>query len=141
MNRCKCNSTGVRRGLALVEMTLVMFILTYITLGAVEYSWLFLKQEQVANAARQAARLAATPGATNTAVTNLITTLMSGYGLSGKYNTPVFTPSDVSTATTGSTVSVNISLSYGTISITKNATLLPMPSTMSATVTMEKEGS
>jgi hypothetical protein len=31
-------------------------------------------------------------------------------------------------------------LTYNNVSIMKNATLLPLPTTLSATVTMEKEG-
>jgi len=116
-----------------------MLLLLLVTLGAVEYSWLFLKQEQIANAARQAARLAATPDATNAMVTSEITTLMAQYGLSGSGYTTTFTPADVATAATGGTVEVQISVNYSKITIT-NFGMLPLPTTLSGIVTMIKEG-
>lgn len=128
-----------RRGTALVEMAISMLLLLLVTLGAVEYSWLFLKQEQIANAARQAARLAATPDATNAMVTSEITTLMAQYGLSGSGYTTTFTPADVATAATGGTVEVQISVNYSKITIT-NFGMLPLPTTLSGIVTMIKEG-
>jgi len=138
MERSHCKRFRIRHGTAVLELAVVLIILMYLTLGAVEYGWLFLKQEQIANAARQAARLAATPSATNSSVTSEITTLMSGYGLaSSGYTTTM--PSNVASVTTGNTLAVGISLSYSKIGIT-HFTMLPLPSTLSATVTMEKEG-
>lgn len=139
MSRYQTRLMRVYRGTSAVELAVTLLILMLITLGAVEYGWLFLKQEQVVNAARQAARIAATPDATNTTVTAEITTLMSNYGLASSGYTTTLTPSNIATATTGSTVSVGISLNYSKIGIT-HFTSLPLPSTLSATVAMEKEG-
>jgi len=139
MKQPKNKHVRVPHGTAVLEMSIVLLLLMYITLGAIEYGWIFLKQEQIANAAREGARLAVTPSATNATVTSEISTLMSGYGLTGKYSTPVFTPSDVSTASVGGTVAVNVSVPYSNIGLTKFS-MLPLPTTLSATVTMEKEG-
>jgi len=139
MGLLQYKTARVYRGSSAVELAVVLLILMLITLGAVEYGWMFLKQEQIVNAARQAARLAATPDATNTTVTSEIATLMSSYGLSGSGYTTTLTPSNIATASVGSTVSVNIAISYSKIEVT-HFTTLPLPSTLSATVAMEKEG-
>lgn len=139
MNVLKNRQTRFRQGTAVVEMSIVLLILMLLTLGAIEYGWMFLKQEQITNAARQAARLAATPDATNSTVSSEISTLMSGYSLGNSGYSTTFTPSNIATVSTGSTVAVNISVSYSRIGIT-NFRLLPLPSTLSASVTMIKEG-
>jgi len=139
MKQLLYSSLGRPRGTALVELAISLSLLLLITLGAVEYGWLFLKQQQIVNAARQAARIAALAYSTDTQVTSEITTLMSGYGLSSSGYTTTFTPSDFSTAATGSSVSVKIAVTYSKITIT-NFSLLPVPTTLSATVSMVKEG-
>ncbi len=130
---------GGRRATALVEMALALLLLMLLTMGAVEYGWFFLKQQQITNAARQAARIASTADATNATVTSQVTTLMSSYGMGSSGYTTTFTPSDVSTAARGTSVSVKISVTYSKVTIT-NFSLLPMPTTVSATVAMAKEG-
>jgi Flp pilus assembly protein TadG len=120
-------------------MTLVVSILLVLTLGAVEYGWLFLKQEQLTNASRQGARIAATVDATNSQVTTQISTMMTAYGLGSSGYTTTLNPTDVSTVAKGQTLSVKVSVPYTNIGITKFS-LLPVPTTLSASVTMEKEG-
>jgi Flp pilus assembly protein TadG len=128
------------RATALVEMTLALLLLMLLTMGAVEYGWFFLKQQQITNAARQAARVASTIDATNTTVNAQITTLMSAYGMGSTGYTTTLTPTDVTTATRGQSVSVKIAVTYSKITVT-NFSLLPLPTTVSATVAMAKEGS
>jgi Flp pilus assembly protein TadG len=128
------------RATVLVEMALALLLLMLLTMGAVEYGWFFLKQQQITNAARQAARVASTADATNATVTSQITTLMSSYGMGSSGYTTTFTPDPVSSVTRGNSVSVKISVQYSNITIT-NFKLLPLPTTVSATVAMEKEGS
>jgi Flp pilus assembly protein TadG len=127
------------RGTALVEMAIVLLLLMLLTLGAIEYGWMFLKQEQLTNAARQASRLASTPDATTAQVTSQITTAMSSYGMGSTGYTTTLTPTNIGTATRGQTVTVKISVAYNKVGIT-NFSLLPMPTTLSATLSMEKEG-
>ena len=45
----------------MVEAAIVFPILLMLTLGAIEYGWLFLNAQQVTNAARQGARIAILP--------------------------------------------------------------------------------
>jgi Flp pilus assembly protein TadG len=129
-----------RRGTALVEMALALLLLMLLTLGAVEYGWFFLKQQQITNTARQAARVACTADATNATVKATVDSLMSSYGMGATGYAQPYSPTDVSSAARGTSVSVTVSVTYSKITIT-NFKLLPMPTTVSATVAMEKEGS
>src|SRR5262245_1734829 len=128
------------RGTAIVEAAIIFPILFLLTFGIIEYGWMFLKQQQVTNAARQAARLAATIDSTNSQVTSQISTPLNNYGLGACGYATALSPLNVATATRGQLVSVTISVPYGNIDIT-GFTLLPLPTTISAQVTMEKEGS
>ena len=134
------NARHRRRASALVEMAIVLTLLFLLTLGTVEYGWMFLKQQQITNAARQAARKACAANVNNTTVDTEIANLMSSYGMGSTGYSKTYTPTDVSTAARGTSVSVNISVDYSKITIT-NFKLLPLPTTVSATVAMEKEGS
>jgi len=53
-----------RRGAAAVEMAIVLPLLLMLTLGAIRYGWLFLKAQQITNAARYATRIAIRADAT-----------------------------------------------------------------------------
>jgi Flp pilus assembly protein TadG len=127
-----------RRGIAIVEAAILFPVLLMITFAMMEYGWMFLKMQQLNNTAEVAARLAAMPTATNSTVTSEISTLMSGYGMGNSGYTTTFTPSDVSTASLGATVTVSLSVSYSKLEVT-GASLIPMPSSISASVTMVKE--
>jgi len=133
-------AANARRGTALVEMALALIILLLLAMGAIEYGWLFLKQQQITNAARQAARLASTADATTADVDSQITTLMNSYGLgSTGYAKNYSWDGELKSIARGTTVSVQISVAYSKVTIT-NSSLLPMPATVSATVAMQKEG-
>jgi Flp pilus assembly protein TadG len=131
------------RGTSVVELALAMTLLLYVVLGAVEYGYLFLRQQQITNAARQGARLAATPDATSTTVGSQIDTLMTAYGMpKGTYHyTTTLTPTNIQPGT-GNTLTVQISINYAgknNLAIV-NSSLCPIPATLTAAVTMEKEG-
>ena len=68
--------TRISKGLATIEVAIAFPLLLIITLGAIRYGWLFLKAQQITNAARMGARIAVLPDSTvdtvNTAVTNLM---------------------------------------------------------------------
>lgn len=96
---------------------------------------MFLKQEQLVNAARQAARLGATAYATNTQVTTQITNMMSADGITG-YSVNSFNVN----ITKGSTFTVTISVPYANVRAMGGYSLFPVPTTLTGTVTMEKEG-
>ena len=44
-------------GSAVIEAALVLPVLILVTFGTIEYGWLFLKSQQIGNAARNASRM------------------------------------------------------------------------------------
>jgi len=127
------------RGSLTVEAALLLPLIFMLTFGLLEYGWMFLKQQQITNTARQCARLGAMVDGTNAQVTNQITSMMNNYGLGSSGYTTTISPGNVATAARGSQISVTISIPYSNIDVT-GFTLLPMPSTISAKVSMQKEG-
>lgn len=122
------------KGLAIVEAALVFPVLLLLTFGVIHYGWLFLKAQQITNAARHGARVAIRPDATVTQVTNEIAILMADAGISG-YD-PTIT--GISSGT-GGLVTVSLSVDIANVAL-MNTPLLPNPSTLGASVTMAKEG-
>lgn len=128
-NRCCRAST-------LIEAAIVLPLLLLVIFGLIEYGSLFLRLQQVENVARQAARTAALPDATSGQVSTLISTMMNNAGLGASGYTPTVSSIAVDP---GEQVSVTIQITYANISIT-NAPLIPVPTTISRTVVMAKEG-
>ena len=133
------------RGTATVEMVLVGMLLIQLTFFTIEFSWLFLRKQQVTNACRQAARTAAVVDSTNAIVTSSISTQMTSYGMGSSSYVTTLTPTDISTATKGQTVTVKITVPYANIQATPASmglwTLFNiLPDNVTATVTMVKEG-
>jgi Flp pilus assembly protein TadG len=123
------------KGLAIVEAALVFPVLLLLTFGVIHYGWLFLKAQQITNAARHGARVAIRPDATATQVTTEIAILMTDAGISG-YDPPTIT--GISNGT-GELVTVSLSVDIANVAL-MNTPLLPSPSTLGASVTMAKEG-
>jgi Flp pilus assembly protein TadG len=130
------------RGLATVEMAIVLLLLVMVTMGAIRYGWLFLKVQQITNAARQGARLAILPNVTPTNVTDAIGLLMDAAGMpeaSSGYSVAI-TNGDLSSIGDPNqiTVTVRITVPRANIDIMDLA-LLPAPTNLGAEVTMAKE--
>lgn len=128
-----------RRGLAAVEMAIVLPLLLLLTFGILEYGWMFYKVGQVNDAARRGARVAVRSDAKSADVTNAVTTDLSNCGLAGSGYTLAINPGDVSAVPTGQLISVTITVPYSHIALL-GAGLLPMPDNLKASVTMAKEG-
>jgi Flp pilus assembly protein TadG len=126
-----------RRATALVEAAIILPLVLLMLFGLIEYGWLFIKQQQVSDAARQGARLAALPDTTATTLSNSIGSLMSA----GKITSYTATtqPSGWATAAKGTTITVSISVDYTKLRMT-GGRLVPVPSTLNSTVSMSKEG-
>ncbi len=131
-----------RAGVSVVEMSVVMSLLVVLSLGAAEYGWMFLTAGQVATAARDGARYAATADVTTvsqvTATGSPLMTFLAGTSIPASSVT-VSVPTGV-TPGTGNPVTVTVSLPYSAVALT-GFSLLPIPTTLTATVTMAKEGS
>ncbi len=131
------------RGAALAEAAIIMALLMMVTLGAIEYGWLFLKAQQLTNATRQAARIAILPdtGAQTRAAAALEEMLTRANLWAEVSNGPnFFTYTDLPVgADVVHEVTVRVQVSTANLRIAK-ATFLPAPAHITCVVTMAREG-
>ena len=124
------------RGLAVVEAAIVFPLLLMITLGAIEYGWLFLKAHQLANAARSGARVAvcrdSSPAEGEAVMWKLLTE-------DAKITPDVCTVTVVPLADGSTAMKAEVKVASAKVALI-NTSLLPMPATLGASVTMAKEG-
>jgi len=123
------------RGSALVEMAIVVPILALLTVGLIEYGWIFFRISQINQAARQGVRVAVRPDATTDNVKNSVTAMMQEAGLQNSGYKLGYSDIDVGV---GQAVSVEIIVDYSKLSLT-GARMLPMPQQIVARATMSKE--
>jgi len=123
------------RGLAIVEMALILPLLFLLCLGVIEYGWLFFKNQQVAAAARNACRYGITEAATTALTLAKVDTEMTQAGLGSSGYTKTSTPVEVGP---GVFVTVTVSVPYSNIKLTGFP--LPLPTNLIGTTTMAKEG-
>jgi len=129
-----------RPGTATVEAAIVFPLLLILTLGAIQYGWLFLKAQQITNAARQGARIAILPDVTaDDDVYPAIDALMTAAGLGSSGYTRTVTPGVLGSLGPGQPVTVRITLPGASVDIMGTG-LLPTPENLVAAVTMAKEG-
>ena len=127
------------RGAALLEMAIVLPLLLLLTLGLIEYGWMVMKQSQLSDVTRYAARQAALPNATNASILANITTAMTSDNLNNSGYTVTTNPTNVAGVASGLPVSITISVPYANIGLL-NTPFIPVPTSLSASVTMAKEG-
>lgn len=106
-----------RRGNAVLEAALVVPILLYLAFGTVEFGYFFYVKNNVQGAAREGVRAAIPPGATNTDVTSAISSQMTAAGLQSSGYTVTTTPSNISGLAPGTTVTVNVQCTWGTVGL------------------------
>jgi Flp pilus assembly protein TadG len=128
-----------RHGLATVEVALTFPLLLLLTLGAIEYGWLFLKTQQITNAARMGARTAIRPDATVVGVLDEISALMTAGGMGASGYSVLMIPADITSLEVGDALTVRITVLSERIDFIDTA-LLPTPTNLGAEVTMAKEG-
>lgn len=128
-------ASSLRRGLSTVEMAITLPILFLVTLAAIEYGWMFLKAQEIANAARQGARVGATPDATAGDVTDAVGAVMASADLSG-YSTAISPGVGIDS---GETLTVTVSVPYAEVSLL-GTPFIPTPESLSASTSMAKEG-
>jgi len=127
------------RGVASVELALLLPILMLVLFGTIEYGWMFLKNQQLADAARSGARVAVTAGATNALARARVDEVMTTAGLAASGYQVTFTPGDISSAVPGTAVRVEVLVSYANIGLT-GIPLIPVPSALEGQTSMIKEG-
>jgi len=150
-----------RRGTTAVETAIVFPLLLLVTLGAIHYGWLFLKAQQITNAARIAVRMAIRPDVTIANVEAAIDSLFSpananisgytvyffrtevdsttGLPLTDANGNPTLTPIGDLVQDMGVPITVRISVPRANVDF-MNTGLLPTPDELRASATMAKEG-
>lgn len=123
-----------------MELALLLPVLLLVLFGTIEYGWLFLKNQQIADAARNGARVAATEGGTNALVQARISQVMSDAGLAQSGFQVTLTPANVGTAAPGFPVTVEVLVPYANIELI-GIPLIPVPSDLAGRTSMVKEGS
>lgn len=109
----------MRRGATLVEMAFALPVLLLIVLGLFEFAFVFLVQHLLQDAAREGCRSAALPGSTNIEVQESVASSLQAYGISG-ITTRILVnnvQADLSGATSGDQVGVQISIPVANISV------------------------
>ena len=131
----KTRKSGCNKGTATVEAAIIFPVLLMLTFGAMQYGWLFVKTQQITSAARSGARAAirwhVTEGEVRAAVNDA---LVNANGLTVKYG-PSF-PNIEPGRGKGVTVTLISTSRVRLLDIL----FLPTPETVSASVTMAKEG-
>jgi Flp pilus assembly protein TadG len=144
MNMCK-RSRNVRRGNALLDAALVLPILLSLTFGTIEYGYFFFVKHSLQGAAREGCRAAIVPTADNTAVTQTIATALKAAGLNSSNTTLdtkftlTLTPTNVSGLTAGTSVTVQLDATWGTVGV-RPLGLIGTAKIVRGTTVMRKEG-
>ncbi len=138
-----------RRGTVAVEAALMMPLIMLMTLALIKYGWLYVKVQQVNNAARHGARVAARADSENQDVLDAIELLMAPMWPAGVpvpsdgwYDDPTIDPTLDLDLPTGTIVTVTITVPYaGTpLDIIPVGVFLPVPVTIGGTASMAREG-
>jgi Flp pilus assembly protein TadG len=126
------------RGLAAVEAALVMPILLLVTFGAIKYGWLFLKAQQITNAARHGARMRILPQMTDNEVTTSVTNLLNAASIPLDGG-DISIDSVTLPALDRTAYKVSITIPSANVDIL-NISLLPAVGNLHSSVTMAREG-
>jgi Flp pilus assembly protein TadG len=141
-----------RRGSGVMEAALVLPVLVYLTMGAMEFGYFFYLKHTLQGAAREGARAAITPGATTTDVSNAVNTAMNAAGFNiatrpGIYTVQVLNAAgsatvDPATATAGTSLQVRVNGSWTSLGVNPLGNLSPLRSrtTVVGQTVMRKEG-
>lgn len=133
------NDKNKRKGTSTVEAVIILPILVMMTFGGLKYGVLFLRAQQVTNVARQACRLAIRPYADNDDVNLEIDRLMKAIGFSDT-DYSVDMPADITAVATADDLTLGVTFSTDRVDNLTLVNWLPLPETITAQVTMSKEG-
>ena len=132
------------RGAALVELAIVMPILCLLTLGLMEYGWVFMKISQINQAARHGVRIAVRPNSTTEDINAAVAALMTQAGIKSSdytltYGTNAAGNNGVIDPPVGDPIKLRISVNYDKLTLTGTG-LVPLPSSLQGYGAMAKEG-
>jgi Flp pilus assembly protein TadG len=127
-----------RRGVASVELALVVPLFLLMICGTLEASRVCSVTEILTNVARDGCRVAAANGQTNSTAQTRMTTLLSKAGISG-YSTPVITPADVTSSKMGDQITVTVSVQFRYVTWLPISYVFPSSLTLSGQAVMSSE--
>lgn len=133
----RLNKLRSRPGVVLVEMAIVMVLLTLLLFGLIEYGFMILRAQQITNAARYGARIGITIDSTNTRVEEAIATAMNAAGMGSSGYTVTFLPADVQGLSGREELKITLSVPYANIGA--GMPLVPVPTNLTASVSMASE--
>jgi hypothetical protein len=128
-----------RHGTEAVEMAILLPLLMWLVMGAIEWGWIFLNLQEVTNAARQGARIEAMHGAALDAGEKEIKSLIPAGYLVGE---PSVVPDTGNPKLITATVRVRVR-HEGTdqgIAMINSPSLIPIPDEWQVVIKMAKEG-
>jgi Flp pilus assembly protein TadG len=134
-----CGNRNIRRGSAVLEAALVLPIILSLSFGGVEFGYYMFVKNTFQGAAREGARAAINAGATNTDVTTAVAGVMTAAGFNSSQYMITTNPATVSSATTGTAVTVSISAQWGTIGV-RPLGVIPSTKNVTGSTVMRKEG-
>jgi Flp pilus assembly protein TadG len=144
MKRTRNPGRWNRRGTAVVEGAIVFPLLLLLTLGAIEYGWLFYNIQQITNAARQGARTAAVLNGTAAEGKSAIDTALSGTAVraasSFYYDVNFVGPSAGPSGPIPALVVATVRINTSDIDFVNAPSLFPVPTRLRAVVKMAREG-
>jgi len=79
--RLRAKSRTARRAAAVVETAVVTPLLMTMMLGVIEFGWVFMIQQSITNAVREACRVGILPGASDNEIKDRFVEAMNGTGL------------------------------------------------------------
>ncbi len=134
-----------RHGNTLIEMMLLMPLLMALCFGAMEYGYAMYIKHTLQGAAREGARAAVVAGATATDVQNAVdgAMLAAGFGQTKYTRPPTMNPANWATQPMGTTVTVTVQATWGTIGFSALPTWLkgiPTDKVVRGATAMRKEG-
>ncbi|MEP0844532.1 MAG: pilus assembly protein [Phycisphaerae bacterium] len=125
-----------RRGAAVVEMAVVTPLLLMIMFGIIEFGWVFMIQETITNAAREAARVGALQASTQSDVENRFMQAMAPTGIAVSPGMLTYTPA----STNNPTVTVSVKIPYSQVSLLGQYLGINIDKNIGSSCTMRKEG-
>ena len=130
-----------RRGLAVIEAAIFFPLLFLLLFGMIEYGWAFLKFQCINNAAREGVRVAVRDGATDLQWQGAVDNVMSGCAITTftrALEDTAHNPISVGAAP-GTQITCKVIVVYADIGLMR-VSLFPVPTQLTGTATMVKEG-
>jgi len=129
-----------RRGVALLELALVLQLVVLILFGILEYGWMFLRLQEVTQAARHGARIGAVADATSANVMAAVEAMMAARGMAGLADIEILPAGEVADLDSGTTLTVRVSVPYADVGLGVPLLSAFAPTELRASVSMAKEG-